>query len=388
MVIGSVLRSSAGRGADEDRPRSPHSGNSGETGIQILAPGGDQRRMLIRARAPLRLGLAGGGTDLSPFCDLYGGCVLNATIDLYAYAHIDTSDNGTVGFAAPDIGAEICAPVAAAYEIDTPQLALHQAVYTRVVNEFCQGRPLPMRMTTFCEAPPGSGLGSSSTLVVAMLRAFTEWLHLPLGDYDIAHLAFQVERRDVGLNGGRQDQYATTFGGFNFMEFYADDRVIVNPLRIKNWIISEFEASLVLFYTGTSRYSAQIIDEQTRNIESGSARSIQAMVALKEDAVKMKEAILKGDFAVLASCLNRSWHAKKQTADSVSNPQIERIFERAMASGALAGKVSGAGGGGFIMFLVDPARRMDVIRALGAKGDGRVLACHFTKRGTEAWRID
>ncbi len=344
--------------------------------------------MIIRARAPLRLGLAGGGTDLSPFCDLYGGCVLNATIDLYAYAHIETRDDGTVGFWAQDIGEKFLAPVPSELQANQLELSLHRAVYKRVVEEFCGNRQFSMRMMTYCDAPPGSGLGSSSTLVVAMLKAYTEWLHLPLGDYDTARLAFEIERRDLGLSGGRQDQYAATFGGFNFMEFYADERVIVNPLRIKNWILSELKTSLVLFYTGASRESARIIDEQTRNVERGRETPIDSMFALKEEAVRMKEAILKGDFDQLASSMGRSWRAKKLTAESISNPKIEHILELAMAAGALAGKVSGAGGGGFIMFLVDPARRVEVIRALSTVPEGQVMACHFTKRGTEGWRLD
>jgi D-glycero-alpha-D-manno-heptose-7-phosphate kinase len=343
--------------------------------------------MIIRARAPLRLGLAGGGTDLSPFCDVYGGCVLNATIDLYAYAHIDTSDDGMVGFSAADIGEESIAPVAAEFAANGSPLCLHHAVYNRIIRDFCNNEPLSLRMTTYCDAPPGSGLGSSSTLVVAMLKAFTEWLHLPLGDYDMARLAFEIERRDLELSGGRQDQYAATFGGFNFIEFYAGERVIVNPLRVKNWIISELETSLVLFYTGASRESARIIDEQTQNVELGKAIAVNALATLKEDAVRMKEAVLKGDFEQLAFSMSQSWRAKKLTADSISNPNIERIFDLAMGAGALAGKVSGAGGGGFIMFIVDPARRVDVIRRLNSDAKGQVMACHFTKRGTEAWRL-
>lgn len=342
--------------------------------------------MIVRARAPLRLGLAGGGTDLSPFCDLHGGSVLNATIDLYAYAHIETTRDQRVRFSARDTEAEFSTSAAPTVELGGP-LALHKAVYNRIVREFCGGRPLPMHLMTHCDAPPGSGLGSSSTLVVAMIKAFVEWLHLPLGEYDVARLAFEIERRDVGLSGGRQDQYAATFGGFNFMEFYADDRVIVNPLRIKNWILSELESSIVLYSTGVSRSSAAIIDEQTRNMREPGSGSIDALKRLKNDAIAIKEAILKGDFAGLVERMRDSWEAKKLTAHGISTPEIEDLFRRAMGAGALAGKVSGAGGGGFVIFFVDPSRRMDVVRALQAAG-GEVRPCHFTNRGTEGWRLD
>lgn len=342
--------------------------------------------MIVRARAPLRLGLAGGGTDLSPFCDLHGGCVLNATIDLYAYAHIETTGEHGLRFSARDTQAEFSTSAVPEVELGGP-LALHKAVYNRIVREFCGGRPLPLHLMTHCDAPPGSGLGSSSTLVVAMIKAFVEWLQLPLGEYDVARLAFEIERRDVGLSGGRQDQYAATFGGFNFMEFYADDRVIVNPLRVKNWILSELESSIVLYSTGVSRNSAAIIDEQTRNMREPGSGSIDALRRLKNDAIAIKEAILKGDFAGLVERMRDSWEAKKLTAHGISTPEIEDLFRRAMGAGALAGKVSGAGGGGFIIFFVDPGRRMDVIRALTSAG-GEVRPCHFVKRGTEGWRLN
>ena len=244
-----------------------------------------------------------------------------------------------------------------------------------------------MRLATHCDAPPGSGLGSSSTLVVVMIKAFVEWLRLPLGEYDVARLAFDIERHDVGLSGGRQDQYAATFGGFNFMEFYADERVIVNPLRIKNWILSELESSIVLYSTGVSRRSAAIIDEQTRNMREPGGASIDALKRLKDDALAMKEAVLKGDFASLAERMRDSWEAKKLTAHGITTPEIDELFRRAAGAGALAGKVSGAGGGGFVIFFVDPSRRLEVIRALGGLG-GEVRPCHFTKRGTEGWRLE
>jgi D-glycero-alpha-D-manno-heptose-7-phosphate kinase len=342
--------------------------------------------MIIRSRAPLRLGLGGGGTDLSPFCDVYGGYVLNATIDLYAYAIIETRSDKKLRIVASDIGIEFEGEAATVLP-DGGKLALHKAVYERIMREFCNGDARPLTLTTYCDAPPGSGLGSSSTLVVAMIKAFVEMLGLPLGEYDIARLAYDIERIDLKLSGGRQDQYAATFGGFNFMEFFANERVIVNPLRIKNWIISELESSLVLFYTGASRSSATIIDEQTKNVTENNTASVDAMKELKQDALMMKEAVLMGDFGKFSTYMERSWQAKKRTAKSITTDRIEEIYGIARKAGAVAGKVSGAGGGGFIMFVVDPARRMSVIDALNGT-EGQVHRCHFTKHGTEGWRLD
>ena len=343
--------------------------------------------MLIRARAPLRLGLAGGGTDLSPYCEEFGGAVLNATIDLYAYATLEPISGDRVYFVAKDAGFDETDSANPDKITIGGHALLHRAVYKAITKRFLGGKPYPCRLTTFCEAPPGSGLGSSSTMVVAMVKAFVEALALPLGEYDIARLAFDIERIDANLQGGRQDQYAATFGGFNFMEFYAGERVIVNPLRIKHWILSELEASIVLFYTGVSRSSASIIAEQARNITDHTSKSVEAMHQLKDDAYSMKEAVLKGDFRSFAAVLNKSWIAKKQTAHSISNPQIESLMETAMAAGAIAGKVSGAGGGGFITFVIDPLARMNVIRHL-EREEGRVMTCSFTKAGTQGWRID
>jgi len=341
--------------------------------------------MIVRSRAPLRLGLAGGGTDVSPYCDQYGGAVLNATIDLYAYTIIEPTDNGRVRFTASDIDGEFEADAGETMEIGYP-LILHRAVYRRIVRDFNAGKPLSCHITTFCDAPPGSGLGTSSTMVVSLVKAFVEWLNLPLGEYEIAHLAFEIERIDAGLGGGRQDQYAATFGGVNFMEFLAGDRVIVNPLRVKNWILSEMETSLVLFNSGVSRSSASIIQEQTDNLTSKSGTTLEAMHEIKADAYGMKECLLRGDFDRLAGFMRKSWDAKKRLASSISNDHIDTVHAAAMAAGARAGKVSGAGGGGFMTFLVDPSRRVAVIRALG-KQEGQVMTCHFTRWGSEGWKI-
>ena len=342
--------------------------------------------MIIRARAPLRLGLGGGGTDVSPYCDLYGGLVLNATIDMYAYTVLEpcTPEQG-VRFTATDRQETWTGEAVAALPLDGT-LNLHKGVYNRIVRDYNDGRPLPVRVTTHTDAPPGSGLGSSSTLVVSIIKAFVEWLNLPLGEYDVARLAFEIERLDVGLSGGRQDQYAATFGGFNFMEFHPGERVVVNPLRVKRWIISELEASLLLYFGGVSRDSARIIDEQSSNVKTRDNEAILAMHALKQEAIAMKECLLKGDFDRLVESMEAGWQAKKRMARSISNPRIEEHYELARRAGMRAGKISGAGGGGFMMLLVDPVRRMDVIRALSAT-EGRIYNCHFTEIGTQGWKI-
>jgi D-glycero-alpha-D-manno-heptose-7-phosphate kinase len=340
----------------------------------------------VRARAPLRLGFSGGGTDLSPFCDLHGGQVLNVAISLYAHTTISFRDDNLVRFVSADRRQSYEAE--ANGKVDAGEdLILHAGVYRRIVRDYNGGQPLAVTITTQADVPPGSGLGSSSTMVVSIVKAFTELLALPLGEYDIAHLAYEIERIELGLRGGRQDQYAATFGGFNFIEFYANDRVIVNPLRVKNWIISELESSLVLYFTGTSRSSAAIIEKQVRNIESGDGQCMAALAELKQETVAMKEALLRGELGLFAHYMGKAWESKKRTAEAISNGRIETAYQRALSAGALAGKLSGAGGGGFMMFLVDPVRRVEVIDALNEIGEGEVVPVRFQKHGTEGWRV-
>jgi D-glycero-alpha-D-manno-heptose-7-phosphate kinase len=341
--------------------------------------------MIIRARAPLRLGLAGGGTDVSPYCDIYGGNILNATLDRYAYAVIKTLEESYVRFVASDLQKEKIKAIAEPLVLNG-KLDLHKAVYNEMMQRYNGGKPIPLELNTFCDAPAGSGLGASSTLVVAMIKAFAELLNLPLDDYTLAQLAFKIERVDCGLQGGRQDQYSATFGGFNFMEFYAEDRAVINPLRIKEWIICELEASLLLFYTGVSRESAKIIADQSANVKTGMVDAVEAMHAMKREALDMKECLLKGDFDGIVETMRAGWESKKISAKTVSTPHIEKIYNAVMNAGALAGKVSGAGGGGFMMFFVPPDKRMDVIRVLNGF-EGQVSNCHFTKHGALGWRI-
>jgi D-glycero-alpha-D-manno-heptose-7-phosphate kinase len=343
--------------------------------------------MLIRSRAPLRLGLAGGGTDVSPYCDQFGGAILNATIDYYAYTTLEPLNNGAVEFLSADLGRKVSYQKAPVLEADGC-LDLFKAVYNHVVRRFNNGVPLSLRMSTRVDVPAGSGLGSSSTLVVAMLTAYAEWLKLPLGEYELARVAYVIEREEAGLQGGRQDQYAAAFGGFNFMEFGEQGHVLVNPLRIKDWVVSELEASLLLYYTGQSRSSASIIDEQARNVLEQNEQALNAMHRLKEEAVRMKECLLRGDFKKLHEVLHRSWEAKKAMASRITNDHIESIYACAVEAGAHSAKISGAGGGGFMMLLTEPVSKDNVANALRALGNGGIAyGCHFTTVGAQAWRV-
>lgn len=341
--------------------------------------------MIIRSKAPLRLGIAGGGTDLEPYSNLFGGLVLNATISLYAHCTLEITDNGFIEFHAADLGINEKFESKNFLELNS-KLDLHKAVYNRIVREFNNNQPLSFKLTTYCDSPPGSGLGSSSTLVVSILKAFVELLSLPLGEYDIAYLAYQIERKDIGLIGGKQDQYAAAFGGFNFMEFSGKDKVIVNPLRIKNWIKDELEARIILFYTGVSRSSAKIINDQIKNTEDTQKNALEAMHRVKKSALDMKEAVLKGDMIRFGEILESSWEFKKKMSNKISNSHIQEIFTTAKENGVISGKVSGAGGGGFIMFFVDPINKVKVINSLN-KFNGYVVNFNFSNGGCHGWKI-
>lgn len=337
-----------------------------------------------RARSPLRLGLAGGGTDLSPYCDLYGGAVLNVTINRFAFASIENRDDGRIVFEANDL--EKSESFDLNDDLASAELLLHRGVYERMIRDHNDSQRLSLTVQTNVESPAGSGLGSSSALVVALVDAFRLHLDVPLGQYDVAHLAYEIERHDLDLAGGKQDQYAAAFGGVNFIEFFAEDRVIVNPLRISRAILNEFQSRLVTCFTGVSRASAKIIERQTEKVENSDAAAIEAMHQLRKDSEEMKRALMVGDFQQLSDVLNHSWLAKKATAKSVTSGRIEEIFQHAMDNGAHAGKVSGAGGGGFMFFLVNPPRRPHLISALREIG-GEAEPVTFTEDGCVTWHV-
>ena len=282
------------------------------------------------------MGLAGGGTDVSPYSDLYGGAILNATLSLYAYATLEQMDHPGIVLHAVDQDMREEFPFRENIPVGH-SLELLKGVYNRIQKDYGL-KEQGLKLTTFVDAPAGSGLGTSSTLVVAIVGAFTEMMKLPLGEYEIAHYAYEIERKDLNFAGGKQDQYAATFGGVNYMEFSENDKVLVNPLRIKQEYLFELENNLLLYFTSTSRSSAKIIEQQAGNVVRKDETAIEAMHQLKHQAQWMKEALLTGRLNEIGEILDFGFQQKRKMAEGISNPMIEEIYETATKAGATGGK--------------------------------------------------
>ena len=340
---------------------------------------------VYRSRAPLRISFAGGGTDVSPYADERGGLVLNATVDKFAYATLRTAGDRSITIKSLDYH------TIAKYDLDQPlvydgQLDLVKAAIRRLNGEGLNEPTTGFEIFLHTDAPPGSGLGSSSALVVAIIGAFKQWLRLPLTSYEIAALAYQIERLDLGIKGGRQDQYAAAFGGFNLIEFYGD-RVVVNPLRVREDILNELHYSLLLFYTGGTRLSAHIIDQQIAGYAERRVDVVAAMDEVKRLTIETKNALLQGRLEDFGDLLHQSWLSKQKMAATISNPHIDELYAEARRLGALGGKISGAGGGGYL-FLYCPYETQSAVTArLEELGAPRV-GFNFVKDGLQTWETE
>jgi D-glycero-alpha-D-manno-heptose-7-phosphate kinase len=336
--------------------------------------------VIFRARAPLRISFAGGGTDLSPYVNDRGGLVLNATIDRHAYATLRLRDDRVISVKSQDFKTSLD------FSVDEPppfdgNLDLIKACLQRLQpKQDVSGLELYLET----EAPPGSGLGASSALVVATIGALAVWRRLILDKYEVARLAWEIERLDVGVPGGLQDQYSASFGGFNLIEFRNEREAIVNPLRIEAQILQELEYNMLLVYTGATRASAHIIKSQIAGLAGGQAAVLEAMDRMKALTLEAKDALLTGRLSDFAEILHEEWQAKKRTSDAVTTPAIDEMYDEARRLGAVGGKVSGAGGGGF-MFLYCPFDRRPAVTERLRKLDGEILPMAFTPEGMQAW---
>lgn len=331
---------------------------------------------IYRSKAPLRISFAGGGTDVSPYPEERGGAVLNTTINQYAYCSITPRPDDTI--TAHSLDYDMVAKFDRSDSVQSEDdLALVRAVVRKM------GVPSGFDLFLHSDAPPGSGLGSSSTVVVALIGLLRHWLRRPLTDYEIAELAYTIERVDLGISGGRQDQYAATFGGFNFIEFHGNT-VIVNPLRIPAETINELEYRLLLCYTGVTRLSANILSTQIQGYVTQQADVVAALDNIKAIAVAMKNTLLLGQLDDFGSLLNEGWQNKKQLASPISNAYIEELYETARKQGALGAKISGAGGGGFLLVYCPFDRKHRIAEALEAAG-GTIVPFGFAPHGLQTW---
>jgi D-glycero-alpha-D-manno-heptose-7-phosphate kinase len=335
---------------------------------------------LIRARAPLRISFAGGGTDVPPFPEREGGCVLNATISKYTHGTLRPRRDHRVQIESLDFGVLI--------EYDPKKLISYdgnmdmvKAAVKKIKGRDSRGFDLLLHS----DVPPGTGLGSSSSVMVTLVGLLKEFENLPLSDYEIADLAHTIERKELKIKGGLQDQYAATFGGFNFMEFLKD-RVIVNPLKIKQDVLNELEHNLLLCYTGGTRLSAKIIEDQVARYKSGEAETREGMRELKRIAIEMKNALLQGKLNEFGELMNLAWTNKQKMSRKIATPQILKMHDAALKAGAIGGKISGAGGGGYMMFYCEFNRKHKVAEALKKQG-GTISDFSFDLHGLQTWRV-
>ena len=337
--------------------------------------------MIIRSKAPLRISFAGGGTEVEPYLSERGGVVLSTTIDRYAYGSLRFREDRQITVTSLDYD------VVARYGLDEPltydgNLDLVKAVIRRL-NGGNNDQGLDFFLHS--DAPPGSGLGSSSTVVVALVGLFVHWRHLPLTNYEIADLAYRIERVDLGLKGGKQDQYAATFGGFNFIEF-TRDATIVNPLRMDADVLNELQYNLLMCYTGKTRLSARIIDTQVERYVRRQEDVMAAMDELKRIAIDLKNSLLQGRLDDFGALLHEAWMNKKMMAAQISDPHIDELYETARRHGALGGKVSGAGGGGYMFFYCQFDKKHIVAEQLERLG-AEVVDLNFDLGGLQTWQV-
>lgn len=331
---------------------------------------------MIRAKAPLRVSFGGGGTDLASYFDQWGGAVISAAITKYAYGTLVPREGRDITVKSLDFDIVARFQGTESFRFDG-NLDLVKAV----IQNFHPQQGLDLFLHS--EAPPGSGLGSSSTMVVALIGLFKHWLGLPMTEYEVAELAYKIERKDLGIAGGKQDQYAATFGGFNFIEFHKDTTV-VNPLKIKRSVLNELEYRCLLVYTGKTRLSANIIKEQEQRTQTGA--NVEALDATKQLAIRMKNALLQGRLDELGELLHEGWEQKRKFSSRISSPEIEKVYEVARAHGALGGKVLGAGGGGFMLLYCPFERKHEVakeVERLGARPGG----LSFEPEGLQTWDV-
>jgi D-glycero-alpha-D-manno-heptose-7-phosphate kinase len=332
--------------------------------------------VIVRAKAPVRVSFAGGGTDVTYYFEKNCGIVISAAINKYCYGTLVKRLDKKINLISQDFQQSVNVDSIEQFEYDG-NLDLLKAAIKLMKPEY------GFDLYTQSEIPPGSGLGASamiSAVVVGLLNFFRED---KLDEYQIAELAFQAERIELNIAGGWQDQYAAVFGGFNFIEFAKDD-IIVHPLRINDNTLNELESNLLLCYTGQTRSSGKIHEKQKEDYQEEKRKD--AFDSTKEIAYQIKNALLKGKLSEFGELLHQAWEIKKRFHPAISNSRINELYEIGRANGAIGGKVLGAGGGGYILFYCSPLKKSNVQQKLAEAG-GTFLNFNFDFKGLRTWCI-
>lgn len=327
---------------------------------------------MIIARAPVRISFAGGGTDLPAFYEQFGGCVISTSIDKYFYVFLQPSPDPTLQITSADYQTFYRhVPEQDLFldgDLSLPRAVLHHFDIVRGVSMFLAS-----------EIPPGTGLGSSSTVTVALVKAILTGKGLKPSTYEIAELASFIEIEKMGMPIGKQDQYAAAFGGLNRIDFErAQTRV--TPLKVSGQTVTRLEAHLMLFFTGSTRAAADILHQQKASSQKRDPKVLEALHDVKAMAFQVQTLLEQGDTDALGDILHESWERKKQFARNVSNARLNELYDLARAHGARGGKIAGAGGGGFLMLYCPPEKQEQVTRTLEAQGLKR-MAFHFENGG-------
>ena len=333
---------------------------------------------IVRAKSPLRISFVGGGTDLPHYYEEHGGAVLSSTINRYAYVTIYPREDQEIRIRSLDLGYTVKYNVGEGPIYDGV-LDLAKAAIQRMGVDF--GMELDIRT----DAPAGSGLGGSSALTAAVIGALGVLTGTPLSCYELAELNYTIERIDLKIAGGKQDQYATTFGGFNLIEFYKD-RVVVTPLRIDRDILNDLEAHLLLCYTGRVRADLGLVDKQIRLYHEGRLETLEGMRRLHEMVYEMKEALLTGHLDAFGEMLHEAYVNKKRMNPHIAEgTPADVLYETGRQHGAIGGKLCGAGGGGYLLLYCETGRQQEVRQALEALG-GQFTDFAFDGFGLQVWR--
>jgi D-glycero-alpha-D-manno-heptose-7-phosphate kinase len=339
--------------------------------------------MVIRSRAPVRIDFAGGTTDLSPFRDEIGGAVVNATISRYAYCTLTPLDNHAIRITSENLQTFVEAQDIRELEYDG-NLDLLKAAVRRLNLD------IGLNIIVHSDAPPGSGVGTSASVGVALigmlerLQREMDRKARAMTAHEIAELACQMES-ELGIVGGKQDQYAAALGGINFMEFFSEGRVSVQHLEIDRDTLYELEKHLVLCYTGESRLSGDTNQKMIQAYRDGVPEVVDALKAIRQVAYDVKQALLLGDLKAFAELLEEEYQQRVKLAPSVVTRKILYLRDLALEAGAVSMKICGAGGGGCVLFYCRPDMETRVKRVLQQEG-GTVLDFAFDHRGLQVWK--